>query len=289
MKYDGTNWVNVGNPGFTTTWAESATLAISPFGEPYVAFAGGDTIRCTVMKFNGASWVMVGNDHFSEMSAFFPMLAFNPSGDPCVAFDDFTYTPYIFRASVKRFDGSNWVNIGSKLFSKGDASYINLAFSLPGEPYVAFCDGYYGASVTVMKFNGTNCVNVGPYGFSAGASQFPSLAFSPSDGQAYVGYRDSGGKATVMTYDSVYVGINEHQRSKLVVYPNPATDDIIIETLVIAEGSVLTIENLVGQELITRQINEPRTKLDISSLPSGAYFVRLTNDKSVAVGKIIKD
>jgi len=30
-------------------------------------------------------------------------------------------------------------------------------------------------------------------------------------------------------------------------------------------------------------------QIDISNLPSGVYFVRLTNDNTVAVGKIIKD
>jgi hypothetical protein len=71
-------------------------------------------------------------------------------------------------------------------------------------------------------------------------------------------------------------------------YPNPSSDFITIETSAIPTESQLSISNLNGQELITRQITQPKTQLDISSLPNGVYFVRLTSDKTVATGKIIK-
>jgi hypothetical protein len=69
------------------------------------------------------------------------------------------------------------------------------------------------------------------------------------------------------------------------IYPNPTSSHITIETPSIGH---LTILNLNGQEIITRQITGPKTQLDISNLPGGVYFVRLTNDRTVTVGKIIK-
>jgi hypothetical protein len=47
--------------------------------------------------------------------------------------------------------------------------------------------------------------------------------------------------------------------------------------------------NLNGQEVLTRQITEPKTHVEISMLPSGVYFVRLTGERTVEVGKIIKE
>ena len=116
-----------------------------------------------------------------------------------------------------------------------------------------------------------------------------SLAFSPA-GQPYVAYEDYGTdfKATVMKYDSVYVGVKEPQESRISLYPNPATDKITVETLGTTGKSNLAIVNLEGQRLITRQITKPKTQIDISSLPSGVYFVRITNEKTLEVGKIIK-
>jgi hypothetical protein len=140
-----------------------------------------------------------------------------------------------------------------------------------------------------MKFDGSSWVNVGSAGFSAGAAGNSSLAFSPS-GQPNVAYSDGANseKATVMKYDSVYVGINEQQEKKLLLYPNPATDEISVDISEKAYGSNLAIINIEGQQLITRQITEPKTQIDISTLPSGVYIVRLTGERTVTVGKIIK-
>jgi hypothetical protein len=75
---------------------------------------------------------------------------------------------------------------------------------------------------------------------------------------------------------------------RIFIYPNPATDKITIEASSAHSQSQLSIMNLNGQELITRQITQPKTQLDISSLPSGVYFVRVTNDRTVTVGKFVK-
>ena len=132
-------------------------------------------------------------------------------------------------------------------------------------------------------------MNIGNAGFSAGEVWFTSLAFSPI-GQPYVAYEDGANSqmATVMKYDSVYWGVSELQASRLSLYPNPATDKITVEISGTAEGSNLSVLNIKGQQLITRQITEPKTQLDISCLPQGVYVVKLTNPKSVATTKLIK-
>lgn len=72
------------------------------------------------------------------------------------------------------------------------------------------------------------------------------------------------------------------------IYPNPTSDFITIEISTIQTQIHLSIMNLNCQQLITRQISEPKTQIDISNLPSGVYFVRLTGEKIVQVGKFIK-
>ncbi|NQT78595.1 MAG: T9SS type A sorting domain-containing protein [Bacteroidetes bacterium] len=44
-----------------------------------------------------------------------------------------------------------------------------------------------------------------------------------------------------------------------------------------------------GQEIITRQIQDPKTEIDISNLPAGIYIVKVWNDKNVMVQKVIKE
>jgi len=228
----------------------------------------------------------VGNWGFSAGEADYPSLAFSPSGQPYVAYEDHGNS---LKATVMMFNGTTWINVGNAGFSAGEADYTSLAFSPAGQPYVAYEDHGNSLKATVMMFDGTNWVNVGNAGFSGGEADYTSLAFSPT-GQPYVAYSDGGnnGQATVMKYDSVMVGINESKELKFSLYPNPATDKITIEKSATPAKNQLSITNLNGQQLITCQVTELKTQIDISNLPSGVYFVRLTNDKTVEVGMFVK-
>ena len=288
MKFDGTNWVYIGNEGFSAGEVYNTSLAFSPIDSlPYVAYMDiAEYKLATVMKFDGTNWVYVGSEGFSAGMAQSPSLAFNTSGEPYVGYMDEATD----KATVMKFDGTNWVYVGSEGFSAGMAHFTSLAFSpSDGGPYVAYEDMANSYKATVMRFNGNNWVNVGNAGFSADTVAFTSLAFNPS-GQPYVAYSDGANsqKATVMKYDSVMVGINELQESMLSIYPNPSTDKITIELSGSVKESYLAIVNTEGQQLLTRQITDPKTQIDISNLPNGVYFVRLTNDKSVEVRKFVK-
>ena len=70
------------------------------------------------------------------------------------------------------------------------------------------------------------------------------------------------------------------------ICPNPSSDFITIETSAIP--SKLSIINISGQELITTITSEPKTVIDISTLPGGVYFVRLTGGRTVQAGKFVK-
>jgi hypothetical protein len=193
-------WQPVGNAGFSAGETNSESLAFSPSGVPYVAFAdGANGNKATVMEFNGTSWVTVGNAGFSAGGAGFVSLHFSPSGVPYVAYQDAVYSS---GATVMEFNGSSWVTVGSPSFSEGPAYFISLAFSPSGVPYVAYEDLTNGGKSTVMEYNGSSWVTVGSADFSAGAAGSPSLAFSPT-GVPYVAYQDfaNGGKSTVMEYN----------------------------------------------------------------------------------------
>jgi hypothetical protein len=101
-----------------------------------------------------------------------------------------------------KFDGTNWVYVGTAGFSAGTAIFTSLAFSTSGEPHVAYTDYINGDKATVKKFDGTNWVDVGSPGFSISLAHHLSLKFSPG-GEPYVAFQDYGNpfKATVMKFD----------------------------------------------------------------------------------------
>ena len=101
----------------------------------------------------------------------------------------------------------------------------------------------------------------------------------------------AGGNGTILKTTNgggVFIKETNSGNPSFTIYPNPTTGYITVETSAIPTQSQLSISNLNGEELITRPITEPKTQLDISSLPQGVYFVHLIIDQSVQAGKVIK-
>ncbi|MCW3107819.1 MAG: C-terminal target protein [Segetibacter sp.] len=111
-----------------------------------------------------------------------------------------------YKTTVMKFEGSNWVPVGTPGFSAGNAGYISMACN-GSTPYVFYQDK--NGKATVMKYDGSNWVPVGTPGFSAGTISFISIAFNGNI--PYVAYKDiTNNKATVMKFDGsnwVPVGI----------------------------------------------------------------------------------
>jgi len=90
----------------------------------------------------------------------------------------------------------------------------------------------------------------------------------------------------IETACGVWMEENKLSENHVNIYPNPTHGKITIEYTSNGHFSIL---NLSGQELITRQITEPRTQIDISRLPGGVYVVKLVGEKGVQIGKIMKE
>lgn len=91
--------------------------------------------------------------------------------------------------------------------------------------------------------------------------------------------------------DTTFVGVDNHKvkNKNITIYPNPASDKVTVEFTGAFKETNLVLVDIEGQQLLTRQITELKTQIDISSLPRGVYFVRLTNDSTVEVGKFVKE
>lgn len=291
MKFDGYAWVSVGNPGFSSSYAGYTCLAFNQSGQPYVAFEdNGNSSRATVMKFDGNSWVNVGIAGFSAGAANSTSLAFSPSDEPYVAYQDAGNSG---KASVMKFDGNNWVIAGAGI-SADTVWYISLAFSPSGQPFVGYvteADWMNSGKMTVIRFDGNSWVTVGNADFSAGSDRYTSLAFSPS-GEAYVAFYESNNSyaASVMKFDSVFVGINEQHNSGISVYPNPSSNSITINFSNLSGNlSKIVIEDLKGKQMFEIQTRDSKIILDVGNYPAGMYFVKVKSKGSNWVGKFCKE
>jgi hypothetical protein len=85
-------------------------------------------------------------------------------------------------------------------------------------------------------------------------------------------------------------GINELDNSlKMSVYPIPATERLMVGMPAGMAANFVSIMNIDGQELLRQEVKESHTIIDVSSLPGGVYFVKVTGEQSVLVKKFIKN
>ncbi len=143
------------------------------------------------------SWQPVGaNGVVSDGNANFVKIARSASGVLHVSYQDQSVNNQV---TVRKFDGSNWVDVGTKGFSPGGATYIDM--EIHGEtPYVAFTDYNNNRRLQVMKFDGSSWVNVGPYGLSVNEVEYIDLEINAA-GEPVVAFKNAlGGELSVLHY-----------------------------------------------------------------------------------------
>ena len=120
---------------------------------------------------------------------------------------------------------------------------------------------------------------------SSGTSEYLYSVYFTDANTGYV----VGGYGTILktTNGGFPVGVNNQHLSSnsLKIYPNPTSFNVTIEN---AGKGYISILNLYGQQLLKQGITAPTNTLDVSTLPSGIYFVKVTGETSVQVRKFVK-
>jgi hypothetical protein len=77
--------------------------------------------------------------------------------------------------------------------------------------------------------------------------------------------------------------------NSITLYPNPASDNITVEIASLAKTQTISIYNIQGQLLIQQPMMQAKTNIDISAFSKGLYFLKVENEKSIAVKKFVKE
>jgi hypothetical protein len=105
-----------------------------------------------------------------------------------------------------------------------------------------------------------------------------------NDSQANTFLCESPGSDTI-TIEFPAVGINELGNESILIYPNPATEVVNVKS----EATISTIEvmNFVGQSVSTMNtVNSKTAKINVTSLRSGVYFVKVMTSEGIRTTKI---
>ena len=81
-----------------------------------------------------------------------------------------------------------------------------------------------------------------------------------------------------------YTSIQELPSAAINIYPNPATDIITFNLTSNFNPNTVKLYNLQGQEVYTNQLKA--NTIDVSTLPSGLYFIELSNGEQLVRKKV---
>lgn len=203
MKFDGSNWVAVGNAGFTPDKiSEAPSIAISSIGEIYVAFKDYDKFdRASLMKFDGSNWNYSGLAGFSNVTADFIDLTMKQD-TPVIA-----YQKNNGGVVVQKFNGSSYDFYGSTTnVSYGDANYIDIEVDNNNQLLVAHRNILaFTQFATVRRWDGNSWSDEANPNFSTGDIAFTTLTIDKSTNTPYVAFADkssgNNGNLVVMNSD----------------------------------------------------------------------------------------
>ncbi len=77
----------------------------------------------------------------------------------------------------------------------------------------------------------------------------------------------------------------ENADSKILIYPNPASDNITVE---VNQKALIEILNLQGQLIKSLESEETQTTINISDIEKGMYFIKIQTNNAFTVKKFVK-
>jgi hypothetical protein len=114
--------------------------------------------------------------------------------------------------------------------------------------------------------------------------EIPAGTFTDIAGNAFAGLSTN----TLWNFSTdTVLGLDANFIKGFTLYPNPVIDVLNIG----AQENLKTIQvfNLMGQQVFQKNINSNKANINLNRLPQGAYFVKITTDKTLKFVKFIKE
>lgn len=304
-KLVGETWVQVGdNPvskenNITNNYQD---LAVDANGNIYLAYCVDGTENLAVYRYNGDEWEMLGDDIANGPVKGIDVVV-DSKQNFYVAYADANCDGNV---SVIKYDGTEWTYVGQRGFTESKTdSYI--ALSLHNDfPYVVYTDVEMNGRASAKYYRLANylyppfdvvakIVNnddieltwVAPFaseptkynvyrndimvGNTAQTTYVDEAVVSGIYNYAVSAvYEDGESEKTVPVMVDLTVSVTENNEVVFAMYPNPAKDNVTIES---AKDAVVKIYSVNGQMLSQQNINEGINTIDLSGLNAGIYIV----------------
>ena len=284
-------------------------------------FDGSDLLTAFVgQNFNGSQWV---NDFRIDITYVNGKITGYTGSDWSGIWDESSRGVINYNSSIlndilyQEKNGSNWVNIERETYTINggtgkieeqliedwnDPNWDNgakFSYMLDGNGNrTSYIDEYYNGSTWVLNYSESNTFDnttlmstihhpFNGINYDLGLEDFPyyhkiiSMLEYQSDGTT-INYR------TTYSYSDDTASVHNYNQFELAVYPNPTADYLHLSIANFNSSASLEIFDLLGKKVNSFTLKSKSSRVDISSLSKGIYFLKIHSNGKVATKKVVK-
>lgn len=189
-------------------------------------------------------------------------------------------------------------DVMGKVSPKNDIDYYKFTITTGGTITISLTNLPADYDLRLYNSTGTLLASSAKSGTTA-----ESIAYTASAGTYYAhvsGYRGANNSTscyilkiatgTASRMSDLQIDDSGIQSENIKIYPNPTANLLIIEASWVDGPADVTILNTQGRSVLNSIVNEQENSIDLTSLPSGLYLVRIrTGSSKLHTSKVIKN
>lgn len=188
----------------------------------------------------------------------------------------------------------NILNINTEIYNYGQELQLASMDINPNKEILTTSTGLYSVFFITKTDNELNVIWEYFYDTAPSVVWFITLATNDG-GCMMLGTDDATNDIRVVKTDSngnithINGEPSEQQAKEVILYPNPATTELTIRKAVQVGSCTVEFFSITGKKVLSQQLTNNTTKIDISNLQKGSYIYKITdNNKVLDSGKWIK-
>lgn len=277
---------------------DSVYVSVIPMDAPEVCIVGVDSTNKNMIVWNKPLMTTIDSFYVyreTDVTGVYEKIGTVPYDSMSIFIDQFSF-PNIqsnkYKVSIKDDCGlesahSEYHKTMHLAINQGMGNTWNLIW----DPYEGFSVSTYkiyrGLSPESLQLIGTTSggnTQYSDYSAPSGYVYFQVEVISPNSCNPSKSYNSS--RSNIATNNPN--GINENNNSSILfsIFPNPAAENLTIQT---HQKAIIEILNIEGQIIMAINDADTFTTIDIKGLSGGVYLVKVKTDNGSAVKKFIKE
>ena len=285
MRFNGAGWEQAGSP--QTDGGPYPVLAFDHSNQLYLAYENtGIDQNITVKKFDGSQWNIVGAPFAAYLASYLAM-AIDTAGNPNVLYQDYSNNKL---ASVMKYNGVQWVNVGSADFSQGGAiSATSMAIDKNNNVYVSFNEpdsfaGANGGAAIVEEYNGSDWAVIGSTSLPNRNTTYNYMTLDPF-GTPYLSWENAeqgfAGMVVLKLVDTIWQLVGQPEFTTSEYFSMITTDAQGVPYVAYGcnnDGGKTMVKKFEGTTAITEVASPP---IDIYPNPSAGLWQLTVSDAMI--------